>query len=622
VAIRGCVRDGLWAVLLPAVIAMLSAAALALLVASPVAALPPEGEPRTALLVRIDSAPEIDGRLDEAFWSELQPIGELVQTEPEEGAVPSEGTEIRIAYDDHNLYLGIRLFDREPAALIAKQMVLDSDMTSDDRINLVFDTFHDKRNAYFFQINPVGTRSDALIENNDVFRRDWDGIWYAEARIDERGWVAELAIPFKTVSLGANTTRWGFEAERIIRRKNEKARWGNPSQNRTITDVAGIGVLAGLVEIDATGIDLVPNGTFGHEWTRSRNAVTGTHTDSDAITEPAGDIFYKFHPSIVATFTGNTNFLESPPDDLRTNLTRFPLFFPEQRDFFLQDAGIFEFGGLKEENGLPFFSRRIGRLNGEPLDIDAGLKLTGRLGRLSFGALGVTLPAQNDLDRTNLGVMRAQLGVLEESAVGVIGTVGDPRDEIDNGLVGADFQYFNSRIRGDDILRGNAFAMKSFSDTGGNDDYALGARLEYPNDKYNGLIAYTQIGRDFDPRLGFINRRGIHRYQATGRRRWRPGGALRTVDVQIEGDVFVDRDHDLETAIVRFTPIELQNQAGDKLRLQYTWNEERLRRAPFEIDPGVVIPLGGYSFHRGGIRAETANSRPVSAVAEVIWGSF
>jgi hypothetical protein len=602
-------------------IVALLAAVFALPVANPAASQLPADGARTAQLVRIETAPEIDGRLDEAFWSELLPIGELVQSEPEEGTAPSEATEIRVAFDDDNLYLGIRMFDSEPDALIAKQMVLDSDLTSDDRINLVFDTFHDKRNAYFFQINPIGTRSDGLIENNAAFRRDWNGIWHAKASVDAQGWVAEFAIPFKTVSLATDSKRWGFEAERFIRRKNEKARWANPSRNRTILDVAGIGALEGLRDIDATGIDLKPNMALGHDWSRTRDPLGESETESDKIIEPAGDVFYKFHPSIVATFTGNTNFLESPPDDLRTELTRFPPFFPEKRDFFLQDAGIFEFGGLTG-NGVPFFSRRIGRLGREPLDIDAGLKLTGRLGRLAFGALGVTLPAQKELDRTTLGVARAQLGVLEESAVGFIATVGDPLDQTSNGLVGADFQYFNSDFVDGDILRGNAFATKTFSSEGGNDDYAVGARIAYPNDKYNGHLAYTQIGRDFDPRLGFANRRGTHRYDASGRRRWRPGGYLRTIDTIIAGDVFVDRGHDLETAIVRITPIELQNQAGDKLRLQYSWNEERLLRAPFEIHPGVVIPLGSYAFNRYGVRAETANYRPVSVIGEVIWGSF
>ena len=192
---------------------------------------------RTVALVRTDTAPVIDGVLDEPVWRDGALLEPLIQVLPVEGSPPTESTEIRLLYDRDFLYLGIRMYDSEPGALIAKQMVHDGDMTSDDRINLVFDTFHDHRNAFFFQINPANTRSDALIENNRTFRRDWDGIWYAKASVDDEGWSAEFAIPFKTVSFAAGGGTWGLEIERQIRRKNEKTRWANPSKNRTIVDL-------------------------------------------------------------------------------------------------------------------------------------------------------------------------------------------------------------------------------------------------------------------------------------------------------------------------------------------------------------------------------------------------
>ncbi len=597
------------------------ALAASLIALAPSAAWAQAAGPRTAQLQRIDVAPTIDGRLDEPLWSELAPMGDMIQSEPVQGAEPTERTEMWIAFDDHHIYVGIRMYDREPDRLIAKQMVLDGDMTSDDRINLVFDTFHDHRNAYFFQINPVGTRRDALIENNAVFRGDWNGIWYAESHVDEQGWTAEFAIPFQTVSMAWGGTHWGFEAERIIRRKNEKVRWANPGQNRSIVDVAGIGVIEGLDDVAATGIDVKPSLALGHESVWPVADPDLESAESDAIVEPAGDVFWKVHPSVVLVGTMNTNFIESPPDDLRTVLTRFPPSLPERRDFFLQDAGIFEFGGI-EGNGRPFFSRRVGRLHGLPVDIGGGAKLTGRLGRLTFGGLGVTQPAQGEIERTQLVVGRAQYRVFEESAVGVIGTWGDPTAQTDNGLVGADFQYYNSDVGNGNIFSSNSWFMKSFSSEGGDDDLAGGVSVEYPNDRWNGRLAYTQIGLDFDPRLGFAIRRGIHQYDAFGRRRWRPGGYLRTIDTSVTGVVVTDRDQALETVQISWMPLELRNQDGDGIRFTYTYNDERLLRRPFEIDPGVVIPLGEYRFHRYGVRVDTANARPVSVAAEVIWGSF
>jgi len=575
---------------------------------------------RTAALVRTDTPPVIDGILDEPVWREAVLLEELIQTLPTEGAPPTERTEMRLLYDRDFLYVGVRMYDSEPRALIAKQMVHDTDMTSDDRINLSFDTFNDHRNAFYFQINPAGTRSDALIENNRTFRRDWDGIWYAEASVDAEGWSAEFAIPFKTVSFASGGGTWGFEVERQIRRKNEVARWANPSKNRVVTDIAGIGTLTGLADIDGTGIDLVPNASLRYTWDRSRDG-SGTSTDSDLLGNPGAEVYYKFHPAMTAALTLNTDFIEAPVDDRRTELTRFPPFLPERRDFFLQDAGTFQFGNITT-NGFPYYSRRIGRLGGEPLDIDAGLKLTGRLGRTRFGGLYVQVPPQMGLERTGLGVVRVQRDVLAESAVGIIATHGDPTCKDSTGLAGADFQYYKSDVLGSNILFGNAFFMRSFTSGAGDDEEMFGANLAYPNDRYNALIGFTQIGDDFNPAVGFINRWGIRQYDGDFRYRVRPRRFLRTVDTGFETEVVTDRSDDLESAILTFNLLQLANNAGDIIKLSYTYDEERLLREPFEVDPGVLIPLGDYGFSRYGIRIETSNARPVRGIGELILGSF
>jgi hypothetical protein len=575
---------------------------------------------RTAALVRTDTAPVIDGVLDEPIWREAVLLEDLIQTLPKEGDPPTERTEIRMLYDRNFLYVGVRMYDSEPRALIAKQMVHDTDMTSDDRINLSFDTFHDHRNAFYFQINPAGTRSDALIENNRTFRRDWNGIWYAEASVDAEGWSAEFAIPFQTVAFNPGGGTWGFEAERQIRRKNEVARLANPSKNRVVTDIAGIGTLTGLADIDGTGIDLVPNASLRYTWDRSRDG-NGTSTDSDLLGNPAADVYYKFHPAMTAALTLNSDFIEAPVDDRRTELTRFPPFLPERRDFFLQDSGTFQFGNITV-NGFPYYSRRIGRFKGEPLDIDAGLKLTGRLGRTRFGGVYVQVPPQMGLERTGLGVVRVQRDVLAESAIGIIATHGDPTCQASTGLLGADFQYYKSDVLGSNILFGNAFFMRSFTSGAGDDEEMFGANLAYPNDRYNALIGFTQIGDDFNPALGFINRWGIRQYDADFRYRVRPRRLLRTVDTGFETEVVTDRSDDLESAILTFNLLELANNAGDKIRFSYIYDEERLLREPFEVDPGVLIPLGDYRFSRYGIRIETSNARPVKGIGELILGDF
>jgi hypothetical protein len=575
---------------------------------------------RSAAVARTDTPPVIDGVLDDPAWREAVPLEPMIQVDPVEGAGASERTEIRILYDGDHLYLGIRMFDSEPGELIATQMVYDQDMTADDRINLIFDTFYDHRNAYFFQVNPLGTRSEGLIENNSTFRRDWDGIWRAEASVDERGWVAEVAIPFVTVGFAAENGVWGFEAERLIRRKNEKVRWANPSRNRTVLNVAGIGTLTGLVGIDGTGVDVKPSGSLSYANAR-QDTPNWFDFGSDLWGKAGLDLFYKFHPSVTALLTLNTDFMEAPVDEFRTELTRFPPFFPERRDFFLQDAGIFEFGGL-DENAIPFQSRKVGRLRREILDVDGGVKLTGRVGSTSFGALHVRTPAQAGIGATHVSVARVQHNVLGESAIGLIGTQGDPSDEVSTGLVGADFQYFNSHFRGSNLVSGNAFFMRSFSEGAGDAQEAFGAKLAYPNDRYKGDLGFMQLGDDFDPALGFLNRWGIRQYDAAGHYRKRPGTYLRSVTAAFDTRVVTDLNNELETLIVTIDAVEFENDPGDKLKFTYVYNEERLLREPFRVDPDVEIPLGSYSFDRYGIRLETSNARPVKVIAEAIFGTF
>jgi hypothetical protein len=442
-------------------------------------------------------------------------------------------------YDTDFLYVGVRMYDSEPRALIAKQMVHDTDMTSDDRINLSFDTFHDHRNAFYFQINPAGTRSDALIENNRTFRRDWNGIWYAEASVDAEGWSAEFAIPFQTVAFNPGGGTWGFEAERQIRRKNEVARWANPSKNRVVTDIAGIGTLTGLADIDGTGIDLVPNASLRYTWDRSRDG-NGTSTDSDLLGNPAADVYYKFHPAMTAALTLNSDFIEAPVDDRRTELTRFPPFLPERRlfsrlrhQFETSPSTAFRYSGGSVAKGEHSTSTPA--------------SLTGRLGRMRSGAV---CRSRRWDSRDRPGVVR--VSAFSPSPRSDHRHHGDPTCQDSTGLLGAYFQYYKSDVLGSNILFGNAFFMRSFTSGAGDDEEMFGANLAYPNDRYNALIGFTQIGDDFNPALGFINRWGIRQYDADFRYRVRPRRLLRTVDTGFETEVVTDRSDDLESAILTF----------------------------------------------------------------------
>ena len=413
------------------------------------------GERPQVRAVRTDTPPVIDGFLDDAAWSEAELLSPLTQVEPVEGARPSERTEIRFLYDAEALYVAIRAFDADPDGIIANQLARDGSLRDNDRVGLIFDTFLNHRTGYFFGINPAGARFDALVP----FRREWDGIWYGKAQIDAEGWTAELAIPFKTLSFDPGTTRWGLNVTRGIRGRTESLRWASPYQNKFSFDLATAGELTGLEGLEqGLGLDVKPGyavtQVFQHR----------PKKDNDLLGDPSLDVFYKITPSMTAALTANTDFSAVEVDEIQVNLTRFSLFFPEKRDFFLEDVSIFDFGGLREENGLPFFSRRIGLdPDGEPIPIRGAAKVTGRAGRLNIGLLDTQVASSGDLDSKNLGVARVLVNVLEESTVGGILTFGDPATNGDNFVAGADFNYKTSRVFGNQTLEGNLWFQHSGS---------------------------------------------------------------------------------------------------------------------------------------------------------------
>ncbi|MCP3904465.1 MAG: hypothetical protein GY715_12630, partial [Planctomycetes bacterium] len=334
-------------------------------------------------------------------------------------------------------------------------MKRDAGFGPDDFVAIVVDPFFDRRNGYYFEMSATGAIGDAAVEDNDRLRRDWDGIWYGKATIDEKGWVAEMSIPFKTISFNPETSRWSFNASRRIRRRNESIRWASPSRDKPFISMADAAVIEGIEDIDqGIGLDIKPYGLA--------RARRDHDLDEDQLDLDGGfDAFYKLTPGLTLAVTVNTDFAETEVDDRRVNLTRFPLFFPEKRDFFLQDAGIFNFGGINV-NPLPFFSRRIGLdASGRTVDILAGAKVTGRVEDLNLGMLNVVMKDDETLGDKNYFVGRASVNVLEQSTVGAIFTHGDASSPDDAFLGGVDFNYRDNIFDGQRVLEGNAFYQVS-----------------------------------------------------------------------------------------------------------------------------------------------------------------
>jgi hypothetical protein len=557
----------------------------------------------------------LDGRLDEAAWAAATPIGELVQTEPDEGASPTEGTEVRILRDDEALYLGIRCFDRTPAGIAATKMGRDAELAGDDHVLVVLDTFGDRRNGFFFAVNPRGARAEGQIANNSEHENfDWDGIWDAAARVGDSGWTAELAIPFKTLRFRKDVAAWGLNVQRYIARRQETDRWTAARRDVWISNLSEAGRLEGLQGArQGRGLDVRPY-------------VSGGEEDSGGELKVGGDVFKNLAPNLTASLTVNTDFAETEADNRQVNLTRFPLFYPEKRSFFLEGAGIYEVAGLGSQNEdlVPFYSRRIGLYQGQEIPIRAGLKVSGRVERWNVGFLDTETARRDelDLDRQNLLAARVSRNLFRQSFVGALVTHGDPSGAGSNTLAGADARLATSTFRGRENLSLDLFAFVTDDGASGGKGHAWGAKLDYPNDLWDVALLFKEIDAGFRPALGFVSRTDVRKTELHASFMPRPRRlGVRQLFFEAAGQYVSDTSGRKLDWMVDIAPLGFQTESGDKASFLWIPQFERLDE-PFEVQPGVVIPPGDYRYTAWMAEVETAGRRRWVAQAEVRWGSF
>ncbi|MBL8843559.1 MAG: carbohydrate binding family 9 domain-containing protein [Planctomycetes bacterium] len=572
----------------------------------------PRPTPSAPLWRRPDAVarPAIDGALDEPLWAQATRLDDLRQLEPDVGAPGSEATEILLAYDATTLYVGIRCHDREPHLIRATQSKRDAVLDPDDRVEFWFDPYHDRRNAYWFQIGPAGGRGDALItRNGSDFNKQWDAIWHGHSRVTETGWEAECEIPLQSISFDPATDRFGFNVVRRLRRRNESIVWASPDPRRSFFAMSNGGTLTGIHDLEQSlGLDVVPFAVARHSRQRAaeRSFTTG---------DVGFDLFWRLTPNVKLAASVNTDFAETEVDERRVNLTRFPLFFPEKRDFFLEEAGNFTFGANSRFGGspevLPFFSRRIGIDGaGAPVPLDAALKLTGRTDSFSFGLLDVQAGDRHELDAQNLFAGRFSKNLFAESDAGVIVTQGDPLGEGRAGTYGADFNFRREDFLGDQSLRFSSWLLATEQVGEGGEGLAGHAALALPNDEYDLGANVTVLEEEFAPKLGFVRRTDVKRYE--GRLFWQPrgGGLVRQWTFGARPLLYTDLGNRTETSQLDFTLLGAEFQEGDSAQLTASSSYEHLD-APFEIVDGVVIPADGHRFARLGGKLESSEGRPL-----------
>lgn len=573
------------------------------------------GATKTLEITRTTTPPQIDGILDDAVWAQATSFDDLHQFLPIDHGEPSERTVVYVTFDEDNLYVAARLYDSDPSQIRARQLVQGGTLQFDDTFGIYIDPYNNKRTGYHFQSNPNSIRSEAVFETPTELNWDWEGVWHTESRIDDEGWTTEMVIPFRTLNFETSNPTWGFTVERTIQRKQEGIAW--VSYNRQLNPAAS-GLITGLAGVQqGVGLDVLPSVVSRQE----KDFTTGITTTD---TEPVLDVFYKFTPNLTGVLTLNTDFSATEVDDRQINLSRFSLFFPEKRDFFLQDVDIFSFGGL-DRNGMPFFSRRIGLGDdGTPVGIDAGAKLTGRVGRWNIGVIDIQEEAHDGVDKQNLFVGRIAANVLRESSLGMIFTDGDPNSNLDNSLVGVDFRYQNTTLGDGKAIQSEWWYQQSDTEGIETDDAAYGFRIAAPNNEgWRSELSYQQIQENFNPALGFVNREDTEATQFRLSYTYRPdhpwirsmesGMNLRDFEILSTGRT--------DTQFMFLQLFELETNAGDAYGLQAT-NERQVLIEDFEIVDGVVIPPGDYEFGTFGVEYSAAEQRAFAPSLEASVGDF
>jgi len=402
-----------------------------------------EGRPQITCIPAQDPL-RLDGWLNEADWERADSIIIAAMVEPEENGQSTYPTVVKILVDQKNIYIGLVCFDEQPDEIVAFSKARDAELENEDNIKLILDTYRDGRNGYIFSINPFGARYDALVSFNGEFENpNWDGAWDAKTQINESYWSAEIRIPVSTLTFRRGLDSWGFNIERRIQRYLEVNRWTAISRDYTLGQTIHSGLLNELPEFNL-GIGLTPTVS---------GLVKATHERDGETTydwKPSLDVTQRISSDITAQLTVNTDFAETEVDSRQTNLTRFPVLYPEKRQFFLEGADIYDFGLSLGRSFMPFFSRRIGLHEGQEVPILWGGKINGKIKNTHFGSLVTQTAAVDSLvPRTSMGVVRVKQNILKESSFGMIATMGDPAGRKQAWTAGIDFTYQTSTFGGE-----------------------------------------------------------------------------------------------------------------------------------------------------------------------------
>ncbi|MFK7740828.1 MAG: carbohydrate binding family 9 domain-containing protein [Planctomycetota bacterium] len=591
-----------------------------------------DGGRRVCQIGTIDAAdaPRLDGILTDDCWRDAPEIGELVMVEPWVGRKPDSRTVIKLLHDRSNLYVSIWC-EQDPESVRDSQRVRDARLDPDDRVELMFDSFDNRRTAYFFQISPGGSIGDALVSANGTrFNKPWDALWWGEARRTDDGWAAELEIPFRSIPRLKGARSWGFNCKRYVRDRNEEYQWDNPSQSVPFFRISEFGRIDGFGEIDGgIGLEFVPYITANFQRDRLGTGVDGDDWDFDP--DAGGEIYYRVSPSITLATTVLTDFAQTENDGRQINLNRFPLFFPEKRDFFLDGESYYTFGSqfAGGTRFLPYFTRRIGLDSGTPVPILWGMKLQGEAGPFELGLINVQVDGSAATNEENLAVGRVKYALGDQSYIGIVGTNGDPTSGGTNSVFGVDFYHRFPEFVGDMDLQVNIDALVSTGDAGDDEGESFGIDLAAQGQEWEVQMGTRWVSDDFRPALGFVSRRGIRQSQASVsyRPRVAEGSAIRRYLFAIELSRAERWDGEPQQVEFELDDLGVEFQNGDRLvafatrRFDRVFNEFQLFQRDGE-QPRGTVRAGDYWNTRSGVSYRANEGRDVSGRVSLSTGDF
>lgn len=558
----------------------------------------------------------LDGRLDEAAWTHSTPVA-LTQQDPHPGAPTPYATDVRVLSDRTHVYVGITCTDPDFARRSVHTLERDSEQTGDDHLTLVFDTFGAHRTGYVFQVNAGGGRTDGLISPSSRDPSfDWDGIWDAAVQPTANGWTAEIAIDTRSLQFRRGLEHWGFNVQRYVPRDQLNLQWANITLDANIFDLSRMGALSGIGEFEPErGIEVTPYGLVRHD-------NVGDRTSGQV----GGDVRYNVTPDLATILTINPDFAEAEADAQQINLTRFSLFFPEKRRFFLEGSNQFTFAaGLDSPDFpvmIPFYSRRIGLVDGQTVRLDEGIKVIGQAGPWSIGALDVETGRSSVSAPTNLFAGKFAYDVDEHLRIGTLATHGDPTGQTNNTFTGVDAVWHTATFRGDKNLTLSGWAAHSSGDAAPGQHSGWGFYAQYPNDLWKGYVNINMFGDALDPALGFLPRPGTRQFDLYIDYRPRPSGPpwdwARQFFFELEPQQIDDLHGHTQTRRIFIAPFNVDTESGEHFEFDWIPDYESLSE-PFEIADGVILPVGGYHFDRFRFEAQSADSRPwrIGSVVEV-----